>query len=153
MSQSWVKRTSKTQAFKTVVQIFKYDVSIILFTDENIFTYSGHNEKPTEWPTVCTSAEKKDVIKRLRTQSSFSQWKRQSASNKWLTLHQFDTCRKLSITKARLVKSISRNMMLLWSPYVRSQTSSLSFNRTVPRRTRRFRQSTFPTSLLYVEWF
>jgi len=149
MSQSWVKRTSKTQAFKTVVQIWCQHN----FVHWRKHIYSGHNEKPTEWPTVCTSAEKKDVIKRLRTQSSFSQWKRQSASNKWLTLHQFDTCRKLSITKATLVKSISRNMMLLWSPYVRSQTSSLSFNRTVPRRTRRFRQSTFPTSLLYVEWF
>jgi len=38
------------------------------------------------------SARKKDVIKRVLTQLTLSHWRHQSASNKWLTLHQFDTC-------------------------------------------------------------
>jgi len=43
------------------------------------------------------STKKKDVVtKRLRTQLAFSHWWNQSPSNKWLTLHQFDTCRSRS---------------------------------------------------------
>jgi len=40
-----------------------------------------------------SSTKKKDVAtNRLRTQLMFSHWYHQSASNKWWTIHQFDTC-------------------------------------------------------------
>jgi len=43
------------------------------------------------------SAKKKDVVtKHPSTQLVFSHCRHQSASNKWLIVHQFDTCRSQS---------------------------------------------------------
>jgi len=79
--------------------------------------------------------------------TTFSHWWHQSASHKWLTLHQLDTCRSRS-QGYRVVLIVTwcwYNSFCL--PYVRYQeASSSSLNRTVPWRTRRLklRQPTFP---------
>ena len=65
----------------------------------------------------------------------------QSASNKWLTVLYTSLT-----TESRLLKSINRKVMLfqLFLPALR-QISSEFFSRRVSQRTRRLRQSTFPS--------
>jgi len=70
-----------------------------LFTDEKIFTVTTPKNPPNDrlYSHAYPSVKKKDVVtKRPRTQLAFGHWWHQSSSNKWLTLHQFDTCRSRS---------------------------------------------------------
>jgi len=68
-----------------------------LFSDEKIFTVAAQRNLQNDWQNASVATKKKgNAIKRLRTRLTFSHWRHQSASNKWLTVHQFDTCRSRS---------------------------------------------------------
>jgi len=68
-----------------------------LFTDEKIFTVAELKNLQNDWQNASAATKKKDdAIKRLCIRLTFSQWRHQSASHKWLTVHQFDTCRSRS---------------------------------------------------------
>jgi len=67
------------------------------FTDEKTFTVAAPKNRQNGWQNAFAATKKKDVaIKRLRTRLTFIHWRHQSASHKWLTAHQFDTCRSRS---------------------------------------------------------
>jgi len=87
-----------TQTFKTSAE--KYlpsDVSIILFTDENIFAVAASKNLQNDWQTASAATKKKlDAIKRLRKRLTSSHWRHQLASHKWLAVHQSDICRSRS---------------------------------------------------------
>ena len=118
--------------------IYPVTLASFLFIDEKILTLAAL-KKTTDWLTecICSSQDKRRCDKRLRTTLTFTHWWHQSASHKWLSVHQFDTC---PITKSRLTRLIVvrwccyNSFCLL---YTRSQASSSSFSRTVPRRTQR----------------
>jgi len=95
-----------------------------------------------EWPHrhAYPSTKKKHVpTKRLHTQLTFSHWWCQSASHKWLILHQWPVW-YLLISESRLVSIYRPGLLIIsWCCYnssclysVKSQASSLSFSRTVP---------------------
>jgi len=78
-----------------------YPVTLVsfLFTDEKIFTVAAPKNLQNDWQNASAGTTKKDdAIKRLHTRLTFSHWRHQSASHKWLILivHQFDTCRSRS---------------------------------------------------------
>jgi len=95
---NWSEVPCKTQPFKTVAQKYSLNnVSIILFTDEKIFTVTPPKNPQNGRLYAYPSTKKKDAVtKCLRTQLTFSHWWHQSARHKCLTLHQFDTCRSRS---------------------------------------------------------
>ena len=138
LTQSWL-----TQSFITVAQKHSpNNASIILFTNEKALQRPVDHTENTQNDRLYadSSTKKKDVVtKRLRTQLTFSHWRRQLASYKWLTLHQFDTCRSRS-------QGYWGGLIVEWCFYSSSclPASSSSFRRTVPRRTGRLRESTFP---------
>jgi len=68
-----------------------------LFTDEQTFTVVPPKNRQNDWQNAFAATEKKDIaIEGLRTGLAFSHWWHQSASHKWLTVHQFNTCRSRS---------------------------------------------------------
>jgi len=68
-----------------------------LFTDEQTFTVAAPKNLQNDWQNAFAATQKKDVmIKWMRTGLTFSHWRHQSASHKWATLHQFNTCRSRS---------------------------------------------------------
>jgi len=132
MTRSCVKRTAKhDSAIQNIC--WKYlpsDVNIIsvhLRKD----TYSDCNEKPTEWLTecICSNQEERRREHKINVQSltaSVGEPQEVDSSLVWC----------LSITESTLTRPI----IVTWCCYnsfcllyVRSQASSLSFSRTVPR--------------------
>jgi len=69
-----------------------YPVTLVsfLFIDEKTFTMATLRNLQNDWQNACEATKKKeDSIKRLHTRLTFSHLWLQSASNKWLTVHQF----------------------------------------------------------------
>jgi len=144
------KRTSRP--FKTVAQ--KYSPNLLwsfLFTDEKI--YSGHTDKLAEWLTVRISWSRRDDKMHVCTQLACSHWQHQSASNKWLTLFQFDTCwsQTQRYWGVLIVTWCCYNSFCL--PYVESQTSSSFSSRTVPQCPGTWGDQFFPTIFPNIEQF
>ena len=141
----WSKLPCKTVPFKTFAQNITEWRYRHLFTGEKIFTMTTQKNSQNDRLYAHPSTKKTDVVtKRLRTQLTFSHWWHQSASHKWLALHQFDTCRSR-------IQGWRRVLIVTWCcynsscpPYIISQASSSSFSRTVPRRTGRSGLLTFP---------
>jgi len=77
--------------------IYPVTLASFLFTHEKIFTVVAPKNLQNDWQNASAATKKKDnAIKRMRTGLTFSHWRHQSASHKWLTVHQFDTCRSRS---------------------------------------------------------
>jgi len=78
--------------------IYPVTLALFLFTDEKIFTVSVPKNLQNDWQNASVATKKKDdnAIKRLHTRSTFIQWRHQSPSHKWMTVHQIDTCRSRS---------------------------------------------------------
>jgi len=129
----WVKRTSVqlAQLFERVAQNYSFnDVSIIF----------------VHWPTVHISTKQKERS-RDKTPAHTINVQSLMASVGESQVVDITPVWYLPITESRLVRSINRNICCYNSScasYVRSQVSSSSFIRTVPRRTWRLRQSAFP---------
>jgi len=86
--------------------------------------YSDHN----------SSIKKKDtVMKCLRTQLACSHWQHELSTNKWLTLHQFDTCWSWSWGYWGVLNITWCCYNSFCLPHVKSQERSSSFSRTVRR--------------------
>ena len=142
MTQSWVKWTSMYNLTiqNSCANYLPSDISTILFTDEKIFSHHT-DKKLAEWPTVHQS--------RWKTLRQNVCGVSDSTSRRVTSGWHCTSLTHLSITESRLARSINPNVMLLQQflpaiPYVRSEASSSSFSRTVPRRIRRLRQSNFP---------
>jgi len=145
----WSELSCKTQPFETVAEKYpSSDVSTILLTDVNI--YSDHTEKPKESPTLYTqlqqprrkTSSRHVATKRLRTRSAFrhdgqslmaSVGESQVVEKKQVWI---DTCLSC-LHGVKDIEGCYRNVKT-WCcynsycpPYVRSQTSSPSFSRTV----------------------
>jgi len=98
-SKHWrqTKQSTECKAFKIMLNnLHPMMLESFWFTDNNIFTLAAPRNPQNDRLYAHPPTKKKGVMtKRLRTQLTFSHWWCQSASNKWLTLHQFDTCQSL----------------------------------------------------------
>ena len=76
--------------------IYPVTLASFLFTDNKTFIVAAPKNRQNDWQNAFAATKKKDIaIKRLRT-LTFNHWWHQSASHKWLTVHQFNTCRSRS---------------------------------------------------------
>jgi len=104
-----------------------------LFSGEQIFTVITLKNPQNDRPYAHPSIKKKDVVtKRLPIQLAFSKWQPRLASNKWLTVHQFDTCRSWRQGYWGVLIAIWCCYNSFCLPHVESQASSSFFSRTVP---------------------
>jgi len=87
------------------------------------------------------------VTKRLRTQSACSRWRYQSLSIKWLTVHQFDTCRSRTQGYWGLLIVTWRCYNSFCPSHVEYQASSSFSSRIVPRHRGRLSASISPHNI------
>ena len=77
--------------------IYPVTLASFLFIDEKIFTMAALKNLQNDWQNASAATKKKrDAIKLLLTRLTVSLWGHQSASHKWLTVHQCNTCRSWS---------------------------------------------------------
>jgi len=136
MTRSCVKRT---QPFKTSAEEYLPSDFSIISVHWRKYIDSGHAEKPTEWLTECICS-KQEERRRDKTPAHKINVQLLTASVDKSQVVGSSRVWYLSITKSRL----TRPVIVMWCCYnrfclqfVRSEASSSSFSRTVPRHTQR----------------
>jgi len=141
MTESWVKGTAAqdSRPFKTVTKNIHPLTSTFLFTDKKTFRLAKRRNPQNDWQY--TPKRKVVATKDVHAWRSITHGINRQATSGW----QY----ALLITLSGLTRPIIATWCRYNSScflYVRSQASSSSFSRTVPRRTRRsYRQSAFLT--------